>query len=223
MAGIDGLGLIDMCRDVLPDLVTIVFTGHSEFAYAKTAVSLGVAEFLEKPVSVGVLEEALRKARKECILRMRSRDATEVWSEANRLVSLERIRRVLLGWEDAPSSTTDGGSLSPIGEFANGVVAVVTSPTAQTDDWPADRVVEAIEARFRPLGYSTRVFGPRLPVLDRTEVTAVIAAREAPISRGDYATAISRLSEATWRVCGGSGRCLSRVARTRGQRGQDRR
>ena len=38
-------------NEIVPDSVFIVFSGFSEFTYAKDALSLGVIEYLEKPIT----------------------------------------------------------------------------------------------------------------------------------------------------------------------------
>lgn len=59
--GIDGLSLIEECREFLPDTAYIVISGYTEFEYARRALSLGVKEYIDKPVTIEKLSAAIRK------------------------------------------------------------------------------------------------------------------------------------------------------------------
>lgn len=50
MPVMDGLGLAAELRARLPDTRTVILSGYDDFAYAKKAISLGVSEYLLKPV-----------------------------------------------------------------------------------------------------------------------------------------------------------------------------
>ena len=59
--GMDGLSLIEECREFLPDTAYIVISGYTEFEYARRALSLGVKEYIDKPVTIEKLTAAIRK------------------------------------------------------------------------------------------------------------------------------------------------------------------
>lgn len=65
MAGIDGLTLIDMMRTRRRETQFVILSAHSQFDYAKRAISLGVADYMVKPITkealLGMLQ--LLKAR----------------------------------------------------------------------------------------------------------------------------------------------------------------
>ena len=50
MPFIDGLSLTKQAMELYPDLKTIIISAHEDFSYAKTAITLGVREYLLKPI-----------------------------------------------------------------------------------------------------------------------------------------------------------------------------
>lgn len=62
MPGIDGLELIRTIREESPDTVCIVFSGYNEYTHVKKAISLGVIDYLEKPITLDKIREGIRKA-----------------------------------------------------------------------------------------------------------------------------------------------------------------
>jgi len=61
MPGMDGLRLIKTASESCPDTMFIVFSGFNEFEYVRRAIGLGVVDYIEKPITVPKIEEALRK------------------------------------------------------------------------------------------------------------------------------------------------------------------
>ncbi|MFD0714537.1 response regulator [Paenibacillus sp. GCM10027626] len=60
MPGMDGLALTQTIAERYPETQMIMLSGYSEFAYAKQAMRIGVADYLVKPVNGGDLEAAIR-------------------------------------------------------------------------------------------------------------------------------------------------------------------
>lgn len=60
MPFMDGLELSELVKKELPDIKIIILSGYDEFAYAQRAVSLGVTEYLLKPISPAKLRESIR-------------------------------------------------------------------------------------------------------------------------------------------------------------------
>lgn len=59
---------LDMARDILewkPDTTLLVLTCYEDFDYAKTALQIGVFDYLIKPVDLNELDELLEKIRKK--------------------------------------------------------------------------------------------------------------------------------------------------------------
>jgi two-component system, response regulator YesN len=65
MPFMDGLQLSRIVRDRMPGTKIIILSGHDEFEYAQKAISLGVSEYLLKPVSVHDLHSVLQKVASE--------------------------------------------------------------------------------------------------------------------------------------------------------------
>jgi len=59
MPGLDGLSLIEICREFLPDAFFVVISGYTEFEYAKRALSLGVINYIDKPVTIQKIAETI--------------------------------------------------------------------------------------------------------------------------------------------------------------------
>jgi two-component system response regulator YesN len=61
MPGIDGIQMIEALKTQV-DVEYIIITGYSEFEYARSAVRLGVKDYLIKPINDEELADAVRKA-----------------------------------------------------------------------------------------------------------------------------------------------------------------
>lgn len=59
--GMDGLSLIESVKPLLSDTVFVVMSGFREYEYAKKALSLGVVEYIEKPVTIPKLAVLMEK------------------------------------------------------------------------------------------------------------------------------------------------------------------
>lgn len=59
MSRMDGLELIRKALALYPDIRPIIFSGYADFAYAKTAISLGVENYILKPVVPDELSKTL--------------------------------------------------------------------------------------------------------------------------------------------------------------------
>ena len=57
-----GLSLISWINNMYPATVNIILTGHQDFNYARSAVSLGVFAYLLKPILFSEVEETIRNA-----------------------------------------------------------------------------------------------------------------------------------------------------------------
>ena len=57
-----GLELIEWIQGLYPSIVNIILTGHADFNYARSAISLGVYRFLLKPVSFEEVEKTVADA-----------------------------------------------------------------------------------------------------------------------------------------------------------------
>ncbi len=65
MPVMDGLSLSASLKEQLPETEIIILSGYEDFSYAKEALSLGVKEYLLKPVGAEELIELLTKIQSE--------------------------------------------------------------------------------------------------------------------------------------------------------------
>ncbi|HPY44616.1 MAG TPA: response regulator [Sphaerochaeta sp.] len=61
MPFVDGLSLCRIIKKILPWIKIIIISGHDEFQYAQEAISIGVDEYLLKPISASDMLETLNK------------------------------------------------------------------------------------------------------------------------------------------------------------------
>ncbi|MDD3412132.1 MAG: response regulator, partial [Eubacteriales bacterium] len=81
MPFMDGMQLAEEISRQMPWVEMIILSGYDDFAYARKAMSLGVQEYLLKPISSADLREALEKA------------ALRIRAEKQRRESMEQLRR----------------------------------------------------------------------------------------------------------------------------------
>lgn len=65
MPFMDGLELSTIVKRELPQTKIVILSGFREFEYAKKAISIGVTEYLSKPISSTQLLEAIKKIKKQ--------------------------------------------------------------------------------------------------------------------------------------------------------------
>ena len=80
MPFMDGLQLSRFIRKSMPWIKIMILSGHDEFNYAKEAISIGVTEYLLKPISSSDLIKSLNKV------------AAQIEEEKTERESLEKIR-----------------------------------------------------------------------------------------------------------------------------------
>jgi two-component system, response regulator YesN len=61
MPGLDGLNVIERILESKPETLCIVFSGFNEFEYVKKAIKLGVVDYLEKPITIDMIEESIKR------------------------------------------------------------------------------------------------------------------------------------------------------------------
>ena len=68
MPGMDGLEFSAKAREMYPDVTIIILTGYDSFAYAKKAISIGVKEYLLKPIDYDLMKETIGRSPAEPML-----------------------------------------------------------------------------------------------------------------------------------------------------------
>ncbi|MHB8062487.1 MAG: response regulator, partial [Ruminiclostridium sp.] len=61
MPYMDGLTLSKIIKEKYPDISIVILTAHNEFSYAQSAVSIGVSDFILKPIDKSMLLETMTK------------------------------------------------------------------------------------------------------------------------------------------------------------------
>ncbi|MFD2924532.1 response regulator [Halobacillus naozhouensis] len=87
MPGIDGLDLVKEIMKTAPDTICIVFSGFNEFEYARTALKLGVTDYMEKPITIPMIEESLRKINEKHHEKEKLSQLEDQWEKSKRIVT----------------------------------------------------------------------------------------------------------------------------------------
>ena len=107
MPFIDGLALSRIVKKKLPWIKIIILSGHDEFEYAREAISIGVEEYLLKPVSVQEMLKTLEKI------------AKRIDEEKEELLDIENLRAQSRATQavvnSLPHSSAEGDGFDPTG------------------------------------------------------------------------------------------------------------
>lgn len=97
MPRMNGLALIEKAKKVIPSGVFIIFSGYNEFEYARRAISLGVIDYLDKPVTIDKVEETLKESIK--IINKKNEEAklVEDFIESQKAMLEGLVRKLING------------------------------------------------------------------------------------------------------------------------------
>ena len=95
MPFMDGLELSRLVKKELPQIKIIILSGYNEFDYAKTAISIGVTDYLLKPISSAKLLEAVKKVGDMIEKEQDNVRLMELWGAlaSNRLSTIELLEK----------------------------------------------------------------------------------------------------------------------------------
>ena len=65
MPGMNGIDLIEKAKELHPAIISVVLSGHSDFAYARKCITLGVREYILKPAGFEELKDVFIRIRTE--------------------------------------------------------------------------------------------------------------------------------------------------------------
>ncbi len=65
MPALDGLSMIEEVQDELPDIKFIIISGYTDFVYAKRAITLGVYDYIDKPITIEKVKTLFEKIDRE--------------------------------------------------------------------------------------------------------------------------------------------------------------
>jgi signal transduction histidine kinase len=99
MPGMDGIELLRLIKEEIPDTEVIMITGHGDMELAIGSLKLEATDFVTKPINDEVLEIALKRAHERISMRRQLRDHTEnleglVKEKTKKLVEAEKLAAV---------------------------------------------------------------------------------------------------------------------------------
>lgn len=107
MPGLNGLDALEIIRARNKEMKVIISSAYSEFQFAKKAMSLGVSEYILKPLNRTTFVETLRKVTQQVSVEAEKRDKesrTKVhMEEINGMVGSEFLSSLMLGEPDEKS------------------------------------------------------------------------------------------------------------------------
>lgn len=113
MPFMDGIELSRRAKKIMPWLKIIILSGHDEFEYAKQAITIGVEEYLLKPVTSEKLMETLNRVAVRIEEEKREKKNVEKLIDDTRKVQIERLLSDLLyGNMDVDKSLSLAGELN---------------------------------------------------------------------------------------------------------------
>ncbi|MFC5468495.1 response regulator [Cohnella suwonensis] len=139
MPGIDGLQLVGEILKEAPDTWCIVFSGFNEFEYVKRAIQLGVADYVEKPITEASIEKALRKVLGHIGRQNETRALERKWEDSRQELLDKAVRELLLFGIEAEPKWRE--SFGPQAEQVVGITVWVSAEEFALPDNPAYRTV----------------------------------------------------------------------------------
>jgi signal transduction histidine kinase len=99
MPGMDGIDLLGLIKEEIPDTEVIMITGHGDMELAIESLKLEATDFVTKPINDEVLEIALKRAHERISMRRQLREHTEnledlVKEKTEKLVEAEKLAAV---------------------------------------------------------------------------------------------------------------------------------
>jgi two-component system response regulator YesN len=150
MPFMDGLQLTRLVRSRLPSTHVLVLSGYDDFAFAQTAIQLGVVEYLLKPVSAADLERALLKMKRLLDDQgAAAADRSQLQNQVQESLGLRRedlLLRVCLGDVDT-FEALDLGRDTGLALAARAYVVLIARATVATRSEP--RQLQAVQARLQ--------------------------------------------------------------------------
>ena len=128
MPFMDGLQLSKIVRERMPWVKIIILSGHDEFEYAQEAISIGVTDYLLKPVTVKKLQSALQKLTLQLDQERKEQDNLKKLQEQveeNRATLRERLLFKLVVGAISPTEAIEKGQALGLDLIARYYLVVV--------------------------------------------------------------------------------------------------
>lgn len=88
MPGADGLHLLKRLKQLRPDALYIMMTAHNDVCIAIEAIRIGISDFLQKPVDMGIFTSTMRRLIKQLDLNMENETLKEYFNNPHPLIGV---------------------------------------------------------------------------------------------------------------------------------------
>ncbi|UVI31362.1 response regulator transcription factor [Paenibacillus spongiae] len=139
MPVMNGIELIREARKFLPELKVIILSGYNDFKYVKEGITLGVENYLLKPIDIDELRETL----KGTVRKMNSLQMQRALAEFDNRIIRDNVLYRWLTWQISPGIMIERAELLNIDLSKPYMMAVLV----RTDPEAAD-AAEAVERFF---------------------------------------------------------------------------
>jgi two-component system response regulator YesN len=139
MPGLDGLQLIETVIAEVPDTHCIVFSGFNEFEYVKRAIRLGVADYVEKPITEAAIERALRKVLGRIERESAIRSMERKLQDTDEALLEKAVWELLLFGKEAEQAWRE--QFGPDGDRVAGVTVLAAAEPFRLPEHPAYRAI----------------------------------------------------------------------------------
>ncbi|MEH7073427.1 response regulator [Neobacillus drentensis] len=103
MPGMDGLEVVEKVLKAAPEIICVVFSGFNEFEYVKKALKLGVSDYLEKPITIPMIEETIQRILEKFLQKKTVLSFKEKWEDSRiELIEKATLDLLLQGEEALP-------------------------------------------------------------------------------------------------------------------------
>jgi two-component system response regulator YesN len=99
MPGIDGIGLLTYIKEKNLDIISVVLSGYKDFEYAKKAISLGVNEYLLKPVAMNELNNLINRIEEKINCKKDFAERSYLYNTLNNNASSQKNNKVKLKYK----------------------------------------------------------------------------------------------------------------------------
>ena len=135
MPFMDGLELSKLIRDKLPETRIIILSGYNVFDYARQAISLGISEYLLKPVDAEDILAAIEKVRGSIERARQAQQEKTVQKEARREIFFSSLYSGFLSGTGEILNRAETLSLSIAASLYRVVVADFEFPSPEEEKW----------------------------------------------------------------------------------------
>jgi len=139
MPGLDGLQLIETVLSEAPDTHCIVFSGFNEFEYVKRAIRLGVADYVEKPITEEAIGRALGKVLGRIERESAIRSMERKLQDTDEALLEKAVWELLLFGKEAEQAWRE--QFGPEGDRVAGVTVLAAAEPFRLPEHPAWRAI----------------------------------------------------------------------------------